>query len=395
MNQAPLIIGIDPGTTLGYAVINTDGKLIKIESSKDFSLALLISKIIDFGKIIAVGTDKGAIPSFVKDFSTKIGARIIAPKEDMRVIEKQGLTENFKTKDYHQMDALASALFVHKELKPLLKKIQDYVEKNNKEGIKDKIVELVIAKELNIKDAVELIEKPKKKEDKIIKKVIEEKKLNEKDFLKIYSRLKGYKKENYLLKKQRNHLVNEIKDIKERYRHILEKINELKIDKKSQELIEFKEKRIHFFDKEIKNKDCEINQLKNEIKKLFYFLSNLIDNHIVKKLNNLGYNEFERKNFLLNIQKDDILMVDDPNVTNDKVTEQIKDKVYIIICKKDVNAKIKELPFLFISSKRLRITENKYFALVNKKDLDREINQINVLNRVIKDYKKERAKIIL
>src|SRR3989338_10502978 len=110
MEQAPLIIGIDPGTTIGYAVINTDGELISIESSKDLSLSLLISKIINLGKIIAVGTDKKNIPSFIREFSAKIGARVIAPKEDIRVAEKQKLTENFNTKDYHQMDALASAL---------------------------------------------------------------------------------------------------------------------------------------------------------------------------------------------------------------------------------------------------------------------------------------------
>jgi len=391
MEQAPLIIGIDPGTTLGYAVINTDGELISIESSKDLSLSLLISKIINLGKIIAVGTDKKNIPSFIREFSAKIGARVIAPKEDIRVAEKQKLTENFNTKDYHQMDALASALFVHKELKPLLKRIQDYAEKNKKESIKNRIAELVIAKELNIKDAFELIEKPEKKESQVIKKVIEEKKLDEKDFLRLYSRLNSYEKENYLLKKQRDHLINEIKSIKDKYNYLLENINKLKTDKKSQELINFKEKRIHSFGREIKNKEYEIAQLHNEIRRLYFFISDLNNNYVVKKLDNLGYAEFEKKGMLLNIQNNDILMVNDPNVINERIIEQIKDKVHIIIHKTDISKKTKELPFLFINSKRLRVIEDKYFALVNKKDLNREKSQINLLDKVVKDYKKERA----
>ncbi len=392
MNPELLIIGIDPGTTLGYAIINTEGQLIKIDSSKNFSLSLLISKTIDLGKIIAVGTDKKKIPSFIKDFSIKIGAKIINPKEDLKVEEKKELTSNIKTRDYHQMDALASALFAYKELTPLLKKIQDYVECNKKENKKNKIIELVITKELSIREAMGLIEKPETEENMIVKKVIEEKKFSESDFLRVYSKSKMLERENELLKKQRNHLLDEIKDIKEGYSHVLEKISKFKIDEKSKELINFKEKRIHFFDKEIKNKNDKINQLQNETNKLVYLLSNLNSNYLAKKMDNLGYSEFERKNQLLNIKEKDILMVNDPNISNNRVIEQIKDKVHIIMHKKEINNKTKSLPFIFINGKGLKIIESKYFALVNKKDLDKEINQIDILDKIIKDYKKGRIK---
>lgn len=394
MNQEPLIIGIDPGTTLGYAVIDTKGRLIKIDSSKNLSLSILISRIIEFRKIIVVATDKRKVPSFIKEFSIKIGARTISPREDLKILEKKKLSSKYKTKDYHQMDALASALFAYKELSPILKKIQDYTEDNKRESIKNKIIELVITKGLSIKNAVEIIETPENEENQIIKRVIEEKNLEERDFLNIYSKLKKFEKENYLLRKQRDHLTSEMKDTKEEYLQMLRRISKFKIDEKSKELIKFKEKRIHFFNKEIENKSYETNQLKDEIKKLLYFLSNLSNNYLIKKLDNLCYAEFERKNNLLNIQKEDILMIDEANITNNRVIELLKDKVRIIIYKKDINSKTKELPFLFINSKRLRITENKYFALANKKDLDREKSQKNIISGIIKDYKKERAAIL-
>ena len=171
----------------------------------------------------------------------------------------------------------------------------------------------------------------------------------------------------------------------------MENINKLKTDKKSQELINFKEKRIHLFNKEIKNKNYEISRLHDEIRRIYYFLSNLSSNYLVKKMDNLGYAEFEKKKMLLNIQKDDILMINDPNITNDRVIEQLKDKIHLIIHRLDINNKTRELPFVFISTKRLRVIEDKYFALVNKKDLNREKSQINLLDKVVKDYKKERA----
>src|SRR3989338_84892 len=210
MSYELLIMGIDPGTTLGYALINTDGKLVDIGSSKNIGLGTLISKIIGIGKIIAVGTDKKEIPSFIREFSAKLGARIISPEEDAKVAEKKRLAANFKAEDYHQMDALASAFIAYNELFPLLRKIDGYVKKNKKEGIKKRIVELVVTKGISISEAVRFVERPAKEEDLIIHRVVEEKKLREFDFIRLYSKLKRAEKEIFLLKSQRSRLWDEM-----------------------------------------------------------------------------------------------------------------------------------------------------------------------------------------
>ena len=331
MSYELLIMGIDPGTTLGYALINTDGKLVDIGSSKNIGLGTLISKIIGIGKIIAVGTDKKEIPSFIREFSAKLGARIISPEEDAKVAEKKRLAANFKAEDYHQMDALASAFIAYNELFPLLRKIDGYVKKNKKEGIKKRIVELVVTKGISISEAVRFVERPAKEEDLIIHRVVEEKKLREFDFIRLYSKLKRAEKEIFLLKSQRSRLWDEMENTRMEYKKMLERISRSTTSEKARELIEFKEKRIHFFGRELKNKDTEISGLRNEIKKLVYFLSNLNDNCIIKKTGNLGYDEFARKKFLLNISSDEILMVDDPNVSSEGVVEGIKNRTRIII----------------------------------------------------------------
>ncbi len=194
MNKKLLIIGIDPGTTLGYAILDIDGNLLELKSSKHLDFSQLISKIIEKGKIILVGCDKKNVPSFVKNFAIKNGAKLIYPKTDLSVKEKKRLTYNFNPEDDHQRDALASSLYAFKEIKPLLKKIDSFIKKYKKEKIQNELKELVILRGKSISDALSLLEKPPETEEKIIKDIREEKILTRDDFLKLYDTLKKKKK---------------------------------------------------------------------------------------------------------------------------------------------------------------------------------------------------------
>ena len=68
MDNKLLIVGVDPGTTLGYAVLDVVSNLIKIKSSKKLNLNSLLSEIIYLGKINVVGTDKAKVHSLVERF---------------------------------------------------------------------------------------------------------------------------------------------------------------------------------------------------------------------------------------------------------------------------------------------------------------------------------------
>lgn len=391
MDNKLLIVGVDPGTTLGYAVLDIEGKVVKIKSSKQLNLNSLIAEATSLGKVVVVGTDKAKVPSFVELFSVKIGGRVIRPKEDLKIVEKRELIFEHSTRDSHEADALASALFAYKDVRSLLKKIEVFAKHNNKSNIKDRIIELVIAKNISIKHAVDIIEKPEKKEVKIIKKVVEERRLSQNDFLKLYSKVKRYEKEILFLRKQNDNLKQELKKVFDRYKYIAKKVNNLRSDEKTEELIGFKEKRIKFFDKEVKEKNEEIDSLVGKIDNLNFILSNLNKNYLLKKLNNLGSLEFENKNRFLNIGKEDILLVEEVNVFNPRVTERLKDKIRLIVYKKRLNNTTRRLPFVFIDSGKLDLKETKHFAIVGKKELNKEISKASILSRVVEDYKKERT----
>ena len=391
MDNKLLIVGVDPGTTLGYAVLDIEGKVVKVKSSKQLNLNSLISEVINLGRVIVVGTDKAKVPGFVQLFSVKTGGRVIRPKEDLKVSEKRELIFGHNVRNDHEADALGSALFAYKEINGLLKKIEVFVKRNDKSGIKDKIIELVIAKDISIRHAVDIIEMPEKKEVKIIRKVVEERKLSQNDFLKLYSKVKRYEKEILFLKKQNANLKQELGKVFDKYKYISKKVDRLRSDEKTEELIEFKEKRIRFFGNEVKEKNEEISSLLGKLNNLNLILSKLNENHLMKRLNNLGSLEFESKNKLLNIKEDDILLVEDVNVFNSKIIEKLKGKVKIIVFKKRLNNATRKLPFVFINGGNLDLTEANHFAVVSKNGLNKEISKSSILSRVVEDYKKERV----
>src|SRR3989338_4293379 len=223
-----LVVGIDPGTTTAYAALDLNGNLVSIHSSKNLGLNGLLNEILNAGKVVVVGTDKAKIPSLVDDFSAKTGARIIYPKEDLKVEEKKSMVKEFKTENEHQDDALASSLFAFKKIKPVLERIDSYAKENNKEGIKDNIIDLVLTKEVSIREAADIIENYDKEETRIIKKVIEEKTLRQNDFLKLYRIAKRYEKESSLLKRQNDNLKTQLKGLERKYSYFDPKAIETK-----------------------------------------------------------------------------------------------------------------------------------------------------------------------
>jgi len=390
MDKKLLIVGIDPGTTLGYAVLDIDSKIIKIKSSKQMNLNSLISEVVELGKVIVVGTDKTKVPGLVELFAVKTGGKVIRPEEDLKVSEKKRLILDYKVKDEHQGDALASALFAYKEERSLLKKIKVFTRNNKKEEVRGRIIDLVVTKGVSIKQAVDIIENPAKEEVKIIKNVVEERKLSQADFLRLYNKAKRYEKEILFLRKQNSNLSRELKNVMEKHKYITKKVGMLRSDEKAEELINFKEKRIRSFDKEVKVKEEEIELLQEKMNNLNLILSKLNENYLLKKLNNLGSFEFGNKNKFLNIKEEDILLVDNPNIFNNKVVEKIKNNVKAIIYKNKLNKTTKRLPFVFINSEDLDLTEEKHFAIVGKEELNKEIERSDIFSRVVEDYKNER-----
>lgn len=136
--QRSLIIGIDPGTTLGYAILDLYGNLIKISSSKQIKLSSLIFEIKKYGLQAIIASDVTPPPKSIKGLAASFGAKLVYPKEKLRVEEKRDMVytylreaygENWRNiidfGDRHQLDALCAAIISFRRIRKLLKKINN------------------------------------------------------------------------------------------------------------------------------------------------------------------------------------------------------------------------------------------------------------------------------
>jgi len=387
-----LIIGVDPGITAAYAAIDIEGNLIKAHSEKNLDVSEMISHLIELGKPLIIASDKEHSQDFVDKVAVKLGARVITPNYDLKVVEKKDIVKGYGVKNQHEIDALAAALFAFKKIDSLLKKINIFVEHYKKQKIKQQLIEFVVGKGLNIRDATEIIEQPEKEEVRIIKEVVEEKKLREKDFLELYKKYKETKKEMTLLKKQNKKFKNEMSSMKKDYQIMFKQISKSQQDRRMKSLLDFKEKRIKIFDSRLKRKEDEIKSLQNETTNLIYILSNLNKSVLLKKLDNLGLQEWEKRKNYLNISEGDILLVKDPDIVSENVINELRNKVQIILYRKPISNKVEaRLPFVFIDSNMLNIDENGYFAIIDNEEFARIKNKRNILDKIVEDYKRERA----
>ena len=208
----------------------------------------------------------------------------------------------------------------------------------------------------------------------------------------LYKRFKEAKEDLQFLKEENTKLKEQIAAIRRDYEYMFKQISKSQLDKKMQSLLNFKEKRIKFFDSQLRIKQDEIKMMQNEITILIYFISNMNSSNLLKKLDNLGLNEFEKKKNILNIKEGDILLIKDPDIVSEKTISEIKEKVGVILYRKPISKKIEsKLPFIFINANEFSIEENEYFGIVNKEEFEKTKNKQGLLHKIVEDYKKERS----
>jgi predicted RNase H-like nuclease (RuvC/YqgF family) len=163
-----IIVGLDPGTTTGLAIISArTGGVLSIFSAREFSTSQIIRKITKYGKTVLVCADVNYPPPHaVQRLSRMLGVQIYAPSSRATPrTEKRNLVQDYLDKfnitdkaDNHQRDALFAAIKGFNSIKPKISSILEIT--NQKLELKkstDKIIDLVLSG-ISIHDAVTLIE---------------------------------------------------------------------------------------------------------------------------------------------------------------------------------------------------------------------------------------------
>ena len=153
-----LIVGIDPGTTAAYAVLELDGNVLAVRSSKHLGLNRLIEETTGIGTPLIVGTDRKKCPGMINRYAAKTGAVKAVPEYDVPETEKNAMTREFSAGNSHQKDALAAALVAYRQYKPLLKRVDKTLRKEGKEAASERVKSVVISRKISIKKALALIQ---------------------------------------------------------------------------------------------------------------------------------------------------------------------------------------------------------------------------------------------
>jgi predicted RNase H-like nuclease (RuvC/YqgF family) len=387
------IIGLDPGTTTACAVLDLTGKVINLFSSKELPLSKIIEKVVMVSLPVITSTDKAKVPALVEEFSRKMGTKLVTPPTDLLREEKRKLIAEKEMKiaeNGHEHDALAAALYAYQELLPRLQKIERFILENGLSKLKSEFTLLAMREdELNFNLIKDILTKPTE-ENKAIQKVLQEEQLTKRDFMRLFDKLKTEQTKNKFLVQnigELNHRLNKI----ERENKKLGK-SKNNFDQRVDTLLMFKEARIKQFDHELKQVNELVTKLNNKVMNLFGFIGNSTKFQVLKKLDSLSKEEFERKNDILAINDKDILLVADTSVFSEQIISKLKNKDVVIVSTQKLGKFITDkFPTAKLSAEEI-VEENEYFALVALAVIQEKLSRGDVLGKVVEEYREERKR---
>ena len=178
-----LIVGVDPGVTVGIAILDFRGQVLLIDSSKGLSRGDVVRRISEYGTATIIATDVTTVPAYIQALSTKFNAKIHAAQKTLTVSEKKEMIRTFteahvtKPSNSHERDALVAALNAFYSYKNVFDRIDANVKKLDvripiSSAFIDNVKALVVREDLTIKDAIDRLLK-EDKEEPIVEEEIE------------------------------------------------------------------------------------------------------------------------------------------------------------------------------------------------------------------------------
>ncbi|MBZ9571480.1 DUF460 domain-containing protein [Methanobrevibacter sp. TMH8] len=93
--KTPIIVGFDPGLTVGLAILDLNGNLLFLKSFKEIPKSEIITTLMEYGKTILIAADVENPPKAVKKLASSLNAKIFSPKNDISVSYKNEIVNEF------------------------------------------------------------------------------------------------------------------------------------------------------------------------------------------------------------------------------------------------------------------------------------------------------------
>ena len=113
------------------------GNVVEIFSARNMTKADISRFIYDRGIPVLVCSDTFPAPRMVERIASAFSARLVTPREAMKISEKTRLTKERKQtllSNRHERDALAAALFAYRKFRSVIDKIALFVQREKESG---------------------------------------------------------------------------------------------------------------------------------------------------------------------------------------------------------------------------------------------------------------------
>ncbi|NPA85842.1 MAG: DUF460 domain-containing protein [bacterium] len=122
-----IIVGIDPGTTVGIAILSLHGELLYIGSMRNARLQELLCTILHYGFPVVLAADVPASPRLLKELEKLLRARLFLPGKRCQVEEKRAVAAvaaKGKRLSPHERDALFAALKAYRHYEAKIRNVE-------------------------------------------------------------------------------------------------------------------------------------------------------------------------------------------------------------------------------------------------------------------------------
>jgi uncharacterized protein len=150
------IVGVDPGTTTAFAVLDLNGHVLDVASSRSWGFSELVGLLIESGHPLIIATDKNPTPATVERIKRAFSAILHTPASSLSVEQKLRDTKLYDYANEHERDALAAAIDAARSIKNKL----ENVEKKTPADIDADELQMLVLRGHTFDSAVSLLKKP-------------------------------------------------------------------------------------------------------------------------------------------------------------------------------------------------------------------------------------------
>ncbi len=145
--RSHVLVGIDPGTTTAAAIVNLNGEILDVVSTRTADTAEIIEWLVDRGQPLLVAADVTPMPETVEQFRRSFDAAGWTPATDLPVDEKKHRVPDHAFENDHERDAIAAALSAYDDHADQFDRIASKVPPDIETGV---VISRVLSEELSV-----------------------------------------------------------------------------------------------------------------------------------------------------------------------------------------------------------------------------------------------------